>query len=132
MNSPENHQTCWALFFKQIPKLGKGIVSGGGYGFGRPFWGAGFEQALMLVVVAIDAEQFPVAAVGRVVVVVVVTMVNRQFPQILAGELAATTPAHPGVEFEGLLPVALFPHQPCLLCVGYDLIESVVIHCDSR
>jgi hypothetical protein len=37
-----------------------------------------FELPLVLVVMAVQAQQFPVAAIGRVVVVIVVPVMNRQ------------------------------------------------------
>ena len=42
----------------------------------------------MLTVVAIDAQQFPVASVGRIVIVVVVPVMDGQLTQIDAAELA--------------------------------------------
>ena len=64
--------------------------------------------ALMLVVVAIDAEQLPVAAVRGVVVVVVIAMVDGQFLQVFACEFARATPANPWVHFQGARTIALF------------------------
>jgi len=43
--------------------------------------------------VAVKAEILPVAAVGRVVVVVVVLVVHRQLEKVLARELAPTAGA---------------------------------------
>ena len=43
----------------------------------------------VLLVVTIDAQQFPIAAIGRVVAVVVILVVHRQLAQVLAVELAA-------------------------------------------
>src|SRR5690606_14939332 len=63
----------------------------------------------VLLVVAVEAQEFPVAAVRGVVVVVVVDVVDGQFPQVGAGELPGAAGADPGVELQGLLPVALLP-----------------------
>ena len=60
----------------------------------------------MLVIVAVNAEQFPVAAVGRVVVVIVVPMVHRQFAKLLAFEFPDTSGADMGEEFQGPFPVS--------------------------
>ncbi len=49
----------------------------------------------MLVVVAIQAEQFPVAAIRRIVVVIVIFVVHRQLAQTLTGKLTAASPANP-------------------------------------
>jgi len=43
----------------------------------------------MFVVVAVQAEQFPIAAIRRVVVVVVIFVVNGQFAQVYPGKACA-------------------------------------------
>jgi len=48
---------------------------------------------LVLVVVAVDAQQLPIAAIGRIVLLVVVLVMDRQLFQPLAGKLAAATGA---------------------------------------
>ena len=58
----------------------------------------GFELALVLVVVAVETEQFPVAAVGRVVVVIVVAVVYGQLVYVFARELPRATAANPRVD----------------------------------
>lgn len=68
------------------------------------------------MIVAVEAKQFPVAAIRGVVVVVVVSMVNRQLSQRLAFKLSGTTCADMGKHLESLLPESslallfLFPH----------------------
>ncbi len=52
--------------------------------------------ALMLVVVAIEAEQLPVAAVGRIIVMVVVLVMDRELAQFLAVKFAPAVGANPG------------------------------------
>src|SRR5699024_5747109 len=47
----------------------------------------------------------PVAAIGRIVVVVVVAVMHRQFPQVGAGELARAAAADPRVHLQGALAV---------------------------
>src|SRR5262249_59905619 len=61
----------------------------------------------VLVVVAVDAEVLPVAAVGRVVVVVAVLVVHGEEVQVGALELARTLGADPAVEGERALAIAL-------------------------
>lgn len=71
--------------------------------------------SLMFVIVAVKTEQFPVAAIRGVVVVVVIAVVNREFVQILAVELTRATPANPRVKLQRLLAIiafALFPAPP--------------------
>ena len=54
----------------------------------------------VLVLMAIDAEVFPVAAVSGIVVMVVVLVVHRQQMQVPAGELTTTSTAYPGVDLQ--------------------------------
>lgn len=61
----------------------------------------------MLIVMAIQTQQFPVAAVGRVVVVIVIAVVDGQFAQIGAVEFAGAAAAYPWVDLECLLAIAL-------------------------
>ena len=63
----------------------------------------------MFIVMAIQAEQFPVAAVGRIVVVIMVSVVNSQFAKVFVVKLPGATPTYPGVKFQGLPPIRLFP-----------------------
>ena len=60
----------------------------------------------MLVLVAVDAEQFPVAAIQRIVVVVVVFVVHGQLAQAHTRKLACASPADPGKQFERALAVS--------------------------
>ena len=50
----------------------------------------------MLVVVAVDAQQFPIAAIRRVVVMVVVAVVHGQLHNVAAVEFPRATPADQG------------------------------------
>ena len=51
------------------------------------------DVASVLVVVAVHAQEFPIAAVRRVVIVVMVAMMDGEFSQILAGEFTRASPA---------------------------------------
>jgi hypothetical protein len=51
------------------------------------------ELPLVFVVVAVQAQQLPVAAVGRVVVMVVVLVVDRQLVHVRVIELAGAAAA---------------------------------------
>lgn len=61
----------------------------------------------MLIVVAIQTKQFPVTAIRRIIVVVVVFVMNCELPQVVAAKFAAATCAYLGVQFQRLRPVAL-------------------------
>src|SRR5579862_9224071 len=61
----------------------------------------------MFMIVAVNAQQLPVAAVGWIVIVIVILVVDREFPQLLAGELATATAADVGEEAESPFSVTL-------------------------
>jgi len=72
------------------------------------------HAAGVLMIMTIDAEQFPVAAVRRIVVVVVILVMDRQFPHFFAFKFAGAATAYMGEEFQRLFPIAgqtilLFP-----------------------
>ena len=63
----------------------------------------------VLFIVTIETQEFPVATVGRVVVVIVVLVMDRQLAKILRGKFASAPGTNPRVELERLLPIALIP-----------------------
>src|SRR5688572_32512427 len=65
----------------------------------------GILEARVLVLVAVDAQQLPVRAVGRVVVVVAVDVVHGELAQPRGGEFARAAGADPGQELQRLLAV---------------------------
>jgi len=86
----------------------------------------GFQQALVLVVVAVKTQQFPVAAVGRIIIVVVVAMMHRQLMQICAGEFPLTATANPGIQLQCLLAVAQLTGIAVLVRCGDQLVQASV------
>ena len=68
-----------------------------------------------------QTEKLPVRSILRVVVVVMITMVNGQLAQALAGKLAGAAAAHVRVHFQGLVAVA---HLLVALGVGEDAVEA--------
>ena len=73
----------------------------------QPF---GVQVAGVLVVVAVDAQQFPVAAVGRIVHVIMVFVMDRQLAQFFAGEIPAAFCADPREDLQGPFSVLYFFH----------------------
>ena len=57
----------------------------------------------------IDAQQFPITAIGRVIVMIVITVMNCQLAQVFAAELARATTTNPGVHFKRPGTVTLLP-----------------------
>ena len=87
------------LALEQGIEAGEGLVGVGRARLIRP----GFFSIPLAVditgmfdVMAVDAQELPVASVGRVVVVVVVLVVNRELAQLPARELTAAPSADPG------------------------------------
>ncbi len=81
----------------------------------------------MLVVVAVKAEQFPVAAVGRVVIVIVVLVVDRELVQVGLRELPGAAPTDPREQLQGLGAVPLLALVTRTARVGDDAIEPAEV-----
>ena len=82
---------------------------------------------LMFVVMAINAQQFPIAAIGWVVVVVVVAMVHGQFAQIGVGEFPSAATADPRIDLEGFFAVAFFTLVAGFSGTQNNLIKAFVV-----
>src|ERR1051326_379510 len=77
----------------------------------------------VLVLVAVHAQQLPVAAVGRIVVVVAVLVVHGELAHALAAELARAAAADPRQDLEGLLAVGAGALLLRLLRLRDDIVE---------
>jgi hypothetical protein len=62
-------------------------------------------EARVLVLVAVDAQELPVRAVGRIVVVIAVAVMDRQLAQPPSLELAPAARADVGQDSQSLFPV---------------------------
>jgi len=69
----------------------------------------GLQLPLMFVVVAVQTEQFPIAAIRRVVGVIVITVVYCQLAQVGAGEHSSAAAAYPWINLQRSLAIALRP-----------------------
>lgn len=61
----------------------------------------------VFVFVTIDAQVLPVTAIGRVVVVVMVFVVDCELVKVLPSKLTTATGADPRMNLERLLPVSM-------------------------
>ena len=61
------------------------------------------------MIMAIEAEQFPVTAVWGIVVVIVIDVMDGQFADIAQGKFTHAASADPGIQFEGLFAITLLP-----------------------
>ena len=108
------------FFLQQGVEIGERLVAGGRIRRAiRPLLPRGLSQGPgVLVVVAIKAQQLPVAAVGRVVIVVVVPVMHRQFTEILPGKFACAAPADPREHLQR--PRSKVVDAPIVLAPGLD------------
>jgi hypothetical protein len=81
----------------------------------------------VLVFMTIDTQIFPIAAVEWIVIMVVVLVVNSQKVQIFVGELSTTTGTYPGMDFQGLLPIALFMLSLSLTGFSHNTFDFIFI-----
>src|SRR3546814_13208769 len=78
----------------------------------------------MFVVVTVHAQQFPVATVGRVEIVIVIAVVYGQLLQVGAGELTRAATADPRIHFQRALTIALVALLGIAPRLGHDAISS--------
>jgi len=93
---------------------------------------------LVLIVVAVETEQLPVAPIRRIVVVVMVLMMDRELVEFLAVKFAAAMRTNPGKQFERPLSMALVLLRlvaPCHassdrmdICYG-EILQEVLDEC---
>lgn len=82
---------------------------------------------LVFIIVAVEAEELPVAPVRRIVVVIVVLVMDREFAKFFARKFPAAPRADMGVHPERLLPVLLLPELAIAPGLGYDLVLLTVL-----
>jgi hypothetical protein len=80
-------------------------------------------EARVFVVVAVQTEQLPIAAIRWVVVVIVITVVNGQLTQIGACEHSSAAATDPRVDLQRSLTIALSPLVSGASRVGHDSIQ---------
>ena len=94
---------CLGFWFEQFRKVGEGRKGGWSIRLmaRRRLTGrVSYLVPLVLIVVAVEAEQLPVAPVWRIVVVVVVFVMDRELVQFLTVEFPPAMGAKPRKEFE--------------------------------
>lgn len=89
--------------------------------------GTRLQLLLVLIVMAVEAKKFPIAAIRRIVVMIVVTMMHRQFAQIglSKGTGAATT--NPWIDLERLIAIRFLTIFGRLACLRDDTVKFAVI-----
>ena len=79
----------------------------------------------VLIVVTVKTQQLPVAAVGWIVVVVMVFMMDCEFAKLLAAKFAPTPCTDPGIQLERLRSIGLLALIPVVPRLGNNLILPV-------
>lgn len=85
------------------------------------------HNARMLVIVAIQAKQLPVAAIWGIVIVIVILVMHRQLAQTNTRKLASASPAYPRKQFERLLAIPLLTQFTLLSRFENDSIQSSMV-----
>jgi len=76
---------------------------------------------------AVEAQQFPVAAVAGIVVVVVIPVMNGEFAYLFPAEFTSAATANVRKQFERLLSVAPLTLQLISAGLGNDAVCPVVV-----
>lgn len=87
-----------------------------------------FKLALVLVIVAVDAQQFPIASIRRVIAVVVITVMDGKLVHRRAVELTSAPPTNPRVNFECAFPVAVITTLRRASRVEHEAIQAGMIN----
>ena len=78
----------------------------------------------MFIVVTVKTQKLPVAAVRRIVIVVVVLMMDREFSKFLTLKITPTLRTDPRVDLERLLPITTLAVASSL---SYNMVYSVFV-----
>ena len=76
----------------------------------------------MFIVMTVQTQQLPVAAVGRIVVMIVIFVMNREFTQFILFNFPCAPGADPWEKFERPFSIALCPLLLFTPGFGNDLI----------
>ena len=85
------------------------------------------DQTRMLIVMAVNAEIFPVAAIGRIVVVIMILVMYGQFMKVFLIELAPAAATDSWMDLEGLRAIALLSGVSSPDCIDHSLVESLFV-----
>lgn len=87
------------------------------------------QLAGMFVFMAVGAEEFPIAAVRRIVIVIAVLVMDFQQLQIAVRKRTCTSPAHPRKEFQCLRPITGGPFIGVAPGISNHLIQPLICLC---
>jgi hypothetical protein len=81
----------------------------------------------VLMVMTVDTEKFPVAAIRRIVIVVVIFVMNRELTNSLAGEFPPAPRTDPREDLERSFAIGLFLTRSVAPGLGNELIHLISI-----
>ena len=84
----------------------------------------------MFIVVTVETQQLPIAAVPRIIVVVVVLVMDRELTKLFAIKFASAPGTDPRVNLECSLPIGLFALLPVAPSLGNNSVWPVGIFWD--
>ena len=108
----EEHSVWWrvpsselgyVLALEQVCEVGEGREGRRPFLLTTPRWftrHVSHQIPLVLIVVTVETQQFPIASVRRIVVMIVVLVMDRELVHLLAVKLATTVRTDPWEEFE--------------------------------
>ena len=105
--------------FQHIRKIGKRLIGRRGFSLlarGRRPIRVSYLLPRVLVFVTVETQQFPVAPIGWIVVVVMVPVMDRKLAKLLAAEFATAPRTDPGIYLERLLPIGIGPLIAVVYC----------------
>ena len=82
----------------------------------------------MLILMAINAEQFPIAAIRRIIIVIVIFMMDRKLSKPLALEFTPAAPADWRKKSERLFTVTLHPNFALTSNISNELLVALRPH----
>ena len=116
--------------FQHIRKIGKRLIGRRGFSLlarGRRPIRVSYLLPRVLVFVTVETQQFPVAPIGWIVVVVMVPVMDRKLAKLLAAEFATAPRTDPGIYLERLLPIGIGPLIAGALCLDNNRVPAVVL-----
>ena len=94
---------------------------------GRGIAAPRLKLPLVLVVMTIQTQQFPVTAIARIIIMIVVTVMHRQLMHILVCEFPAAAPANRRIHLQRLLTISLIPQLAGSPRFTHNLMQSIFI-----
>ena len=96
------------LAFEQLPEIRERRMGRDAASASSARIASRFQLPLVFIVMAVQTQQLPVAAIAWVVVVIVVPVMNGQLTKVSVREFAPAATADPWIDLQRLLSITLF------------------------